>query len=111
MKKILLTLLVLVGLQVKSQTQSCDSMIIKGSHDELIIEIYNNDSPVEYWITNSFPDARILGLDTLPTHTVYNCNEKTGLPYDTLTTCLSINGKYCCRSWYFEGEWFEIKNK
>ena len=91
MKKILLALLVVVGLQTQAQVNMCDSIIVTGSQYQLTMEINSNNTFVEEWSTD---DGTVYGLgeDSLTNyHQVYNYHPSTGLPFDTLYTYITYS--------------------
>ena len=91
MKKILLVLLVVVGLQTQAQVNMCDSIIVTGSQYQLTMEINSNNTFVEEWGTDGGPLYSV-GYDSLTNyHSVYNYNPSTGLPFDTLYTYIQYS--------------------
>jgi len=105
MKKILLAVLVLLGLQTQAQISPCDSMTVTGSQYQLTMEVNNINTIIDYWVTTA-PDMTILGEDSMTnTHTVLNSNPMSFVPYDTLITCISSSSAQitCCVTWVWNG--------
>ena len=105
MKRILLVLLVLFGLnQTQAQMNVCDSMTNTGSHFQPTISLNNINTIIDYWITTA-PDGTVLGEDSLTNyHTAYNYNPM-GSPYDTITTCITWGmgtTNTCCVTWIWD---------
>ena len=119
MKRILLVLLVLLGLQTQAQTL-CDSNMtytIGSQYQlEIAIPVTGNSLPTMaplYAVT--YGDGNMLAEDSCfsgpCTHMVYNYNPN-GTYYDTLTTCISytltdtagyVDTLMCCFSQYWDG--------
>jgi len=95
------------------QTPSCDSLTISGSQYQIIIE---SNALVDYWTTGAptLTCPNVLGEDSSSTiHSVYNYNTTTGLPFDTITTCITyyVNGvyTYCCVDWVWDANmWIRV---
>ena len=95
------------------QIPSCDSLIISGSQYQITIE---SNVLVDYWTTGAPTPTcpNVLGEDSSSTiHSVYNYNTTTGLPYDTITTCITyyVNGiyTYCCVEWVWDANmWVRV---
>jgi len=122
MKRILLVLLVLLGLQTQAQITLCDSNMTytTGSQYQLevAIPVTGNNLPFMaplYAVTHG--DGNMLDEDSCfsgpCTHMIYNYNMSTGMPYDTLMTCISytvtdtmgyIDTLMCCFSQYWDGQ-------
>ena len=122
MKRILLVLLVLLGLQTQAQITLCDSNMTytTGSQYQLevAIPVTGNNLPFMaplYAVT--YGDGNMLAEDSCfsgpCTHMIYNYNMSTGMPYDTLMTCISytvtdtmgyIDTLMCCFSQYWDGQ-------
>jgi hypothetical protein len=105
MKRILLVLLVLIGLQTQAQIIPCDSMTVTGSQYQLTMEIININTLIDYWITTA-PDMTVLAEDSMSnTHMVYNTNPMSFVPYDTLITCITSSSTQitCCVTWIWNG--------
>ena len=108
MKKLILTLFLAIGtLFTQAQVSPCDSLTITGSQSQLSINA-NSLNPLfpvlDYWETTA--GNTILAQDTLTnSHTVYNSNPATGLPYDTIITCISLSSAQvtCCVTWIWNG--------
>ena len=121
MKKVLLALLVLFGLQTQAQITLCDSNMTytTGSQYqlEIAIPITGNSLPVMaplYAVT--YGGQTMLGEDSCfsgpCTHLIFNYNPITGLPYDTITTCISytltdtlgyVDTMSCCFNQVWDG--------
>jgi len=121
MKKVLLALLVLFGLQTQAQITLCDSNMtytIGSQYQlEIAVPVTGNSLPVMaplYVVTYGGQD--MLGEDSCfgfaCTHIVYNYNMSTGLPYDTITTCISytltdtlgyVDTMSCCFNQVWDG--------
>jgi len=100
MKRLLLVLLVLLGLQTQAQINMCDSVTISGSHSQILIEINNINTVMWYWETTGSNGLFTLAEDSMTNqHSVYNVNPITQISYDTLLTCANDNGITCC--WIF----------
>jgi len=121
MKKVLLALLVLLGLQTQAQITLCDSNMTytTGSQYQLEIAIAQtgNSLPMMaalYAVT--YGGQTMLGEDSCfsgpCTHLIFNYNPITGLPYDTITTCISytltdtlgyVDTMSCCFNQVWDG--------
>jgi hypothetical protein len=121
MKKILMMVIVSLGLQLQAQTL-CDSNMTytTGSQYQLEIAIpqTGNSLPTMaplYAVT--YGGQTMLGQDSCfagpCTHTVYNYNPTTGMPYDTITTCISytltdtlgyVDTMSCCFNQVWDGQ-------
>ena len=121
MKKILMMVIVSLGLQLQAQTL-CDSNMTytTGSQYQLEIAIpqTGNSLPTMaplYAVT--YGGQTMLGQDSCfagpCTHTVYNYNPTTGMPYDTITTCISytltdslgyVDTLNCCFNQVWDGQ-------
>ena len=129
MKKLLLALLVLVGLQTQAQITLCDSNMtytIGSQYQlEIAIPVTGNSLPMMapiYAVT--YGDQDMLGEDSCfnnaCTHIVYNYNMSTGMPYDTITTCISytvtdsmgyVDTMSCCFNQVWDGQaWLRMAN-
>ena len=122
MKRILLAVLVLIGLQTQAQITLCDSNMTYtiGSQYQLEIAIpqTGNSLPTMaplYAVT--YGGQTMLGQDSCfagpCTHTVFNYNPTTGMPYDTITTCISytltdslgyVDTLNCCFNQVWDGQ-------
>ena len=128
MKKVLLALLVSLGLQTQAQTL-CDSNMTYtiGSQMqlEIAIPVTGNSLPTMaplYAVT--YGGQTMLGQDSCfsgpCTHLVYNYNPTTGMPYDTITTCISytltdslgyVDTMSCCFNQVWDGQaWMLMSN-
>ncbi len=98
----------------------CDSMTVTGSQYQLVMEVNNINTIIDYWVTSA-PDGTVLQEDSMiNTHTIYNYNPSTSLPYDTINTCItypmstgtgSITWITCCVTWIWNGSyWAKIGN-
>tara|TARA_B100001094_G_C17947761_1_gene678917 strand:+ start:280 stop:816 length:537 start_codon:yes stop_codon:yes gene_type:complete len=129
MKRILLAVLVLFGIQTQAQITLCDSNMTytTGSQYQLEIAfpITGNSLPFMapiYAIT--YGGQTTLGEDSCFSqpcnHIVYNYNPTTGMPYDTITTCLSytltdslgyVDTMSCCFNQVWDGQaWLRMAN-
>ena len=108
MKKFLLTTTaVLTILCAQAQIIPCDSLTISGSQDSLTIDANNLNTFVDYWVTIA-GNATLAEDSMTNSHPVFNYNNNTGLPYDTLTTCITVNsaGITCCVIWIWNGSFW-----
>ena len=126
MKKILMMVIVSLGLQLQAQTL-CDSNMTytTGSQYqlEIAIPVTGNSLPTMaplYAVT--YGGQTMLGQDSCfsgpCTHLVYNYNPTTGMPYDTITTCISytltdtsgyIDTLNCCFTQIWDGQaWMRL---
>ena len=109
MKRILLVLLVLLGLQTQAQINYCDSMIVNGPQNQPIFEVVGVNTFIDYWVTTS-NDGVLFQEDSMSTyHMVYNF----GTPaYDTLTTCITYGmgtTTTCCVNWIWDANmWLKM---
>jgi len=129
MKKVLLALLVSLGLQTQAQITLCDSNMTYTTGSQYQLEIAfavtGNSLPVMaplYAIT--YGGQSTLGEDSCfgqpCNHIVYNYNPTTGMPYDTITTCLSytltdtlgyVDTMSCCFNQVWDGQaWLRMAN-
>ena len=129
MKRILLALLVLLGLQTQAQITMCDSNMTYtvGSQYQLEIAfpVTGNSLPFMapiYAVT--YGGQTMLGEDSCfnqpCNHVVYNYNPLTGMPYDTITTCVSytltdslgyVDTMNCCFNQVWDGQaWMRMAN-
>ena len=101
MKKILLALLVSLGLQTQAQINLCDSMTASGSQTQLVLQVNNVNTFIDYWCTNSTCGS-LLGEDSMSLyHNVYNSNL-----HDTIVTCITYGmgaTTTCCVEWIWNG--------
>ena len=108
MKKILLTIALGLGLlTVNAQIMPCDSMIVTGSQYQLTMEITNINTLIDYWVTMG--DTVVLAEDSMVnTHNVYNVMPLSFIPYDTLTTCITLSSAQitCCVVWIWNGTYW-----
>jgi len=90
----------------------CDSMTASGSQSQIIMEVNNINTIIDYWVTTA-PDGTILQEDSITNiHTLYNSNP-LGLSYDTIITCINyanVASWYtCCVTWIWNGSfWAKI---
>ena len=104
MKRILLVLLVLFGLQTQAQINICDSVTISGSQYQLTIEVNNTNTIMYYWETTGSNGLFTLAEDSMTNqHSVYNVNPVTQMTYDTLLTCANTNLITCCWTFIWNG--------
>ena len=122
MKKVLLALLVSLGLQTQAQS-SCDSTMsyTVGSQYQLEIVFGVGGNTPSTWSAPvyvvTYGDGNMLAEDSCfgqpCPHIIYNYNMSTGMPYDTLTTCVSyvasdsignIDTLWCCFDQYWNGQ-------
>jgi|TARA_B100000085_G_scaffold280263_1_gene304884 hypothetical protein len=124
MKKFLLTLAIAFGLTQITQAQSsCDSTMSYtiGSQFQLEIAFGVGGNTPSTWsaplYVATYGDGNMLAEDSCfgqaCTHTIYNYNTLTGMPYDTLTTCVTytvsdsignIDTLVCCFDQYWDGQ-------
>ncbi len=101
MKRILLALLVSLGLQTQAQINLCDSMTASGSQTQLVLQVNNVNTFIDYWCTNSTCGS-LLGEDSMSLyHNVYNSNL-----HDTIVTCITWGmgtTNTCCVDWIWDG--------
>ena len=101
MKRILLAVLVLLGLQTQAQVILCDSMTASGAQTQLVLQVNNVNTFIDYWCTNSTCGS-LLGEDSMSLyHNVYNSNL-----HDTITTCITYGmgaTTSCCVDWIWDG--------
>ena len=126
MKKILMMVMVSLGLQLQAQTL-CDYTYTTGSQYQLEVAIgqTGNSLPTMaplYAVTYGGQD--MLGEDSCfsgpCTHVIYNYNMSTGMPYDTITTCISytltdtlgyVDTMSCCFNQVWDGQaWMLMSN-
>ena len=99
---------------VSTVSNLCDSMASSGSQTQIIMQVNNLNSIIDYWITTA-PNGTVLGEDSLwNMHNVFNYNPM-GLPYDTITTCISYADatgySTCCVTWIWDansGVWAKM---
>ena len=122
MKKLLLAVLVLFGLQPQAQSP-CDSTMSYtiGSQFQLEIAFGVGGNTPSTWSAPlyvvTYGDSTMLAEDSCfanaCTHMIYNYNMLTGMPYDTLTTCVSyvtsdsignIDTLWCCFDQHWNGQ-------
>ena len=126
MKKYLIVLLVSLGLQTQAQTLCDPNMTYTmGSQYqlEIAIPVTGNSLPTMaplYAVT--YGGQTMLGQDSCfsgpCTHLVYNYNPTTGMPYDTITTCISytltdasgyVDTLNCCFAQIWDGQaWMRL---
>jgi hypothetical protein len=107
MKKLLLAVLVLFGLQTQAQINLCDSMTASGAQTQLVLQVNNVNTFIDYWCTNSTCGS-LLAEDSMSlTHTVYNSNL-----HDTIVTCITWGmgaTNTCCVTWIWDANmWLKM---
>ena len=109
MKKLLLVLLVLLGLNTtQAQINPCDSMTVSGSQSQMSFEINGVNTILSTWETWGGDSVIVqLAIDTMTnTHTVTNLNSSTNLPYDTLQVWVGYGGNpaiaWCAVTWIWD---------
>ena len=107
MKRILLALLVSLGLQTQAQINLCDSMTASGSQTQLVLQVNNVNTFIDYWCTNSTCGS-LLGEDSMSLyHNVYNSNL-----HDTIVTCITWGmgaTNTCCVTWIWDANmWLKM---
>jgi len=107
MRRILLVLLVLLGLQTQAQINLCDSMTATGSQTQLTLQVNNVNTFIDYWCTNSNCGS-LLAEDSMSlTHTVYNSQG-----FDTIVTCITWGmgvTTTCCVTWIWDANmWLKM---
>tara|TARA_R100000084_G_scaffold46498_1_gene19184 strand:- start:53 stop:496 length:444 start_codon:yes stop_codon:yes gene_type:complete len=97
MKKTILILLVLFGLQTQAQINYCDSLTASGTQSQFTIEINGVNTFIDYWVTTS-SDSVVFQEDSMSMYQmIYNSQ------YDTLTTCITHSANTCCVTWVWNG--------
>jgi hypothetical protein len=124
MKRILLVLLVLFGLQTQAQITLCDTNMTYTTGSQMQLEVAipvtGNNLPMMaplYAVT--YGDGNMLSEDSCfsgpCTHMIYNYNPN-GTYYDTLTTCISyivtdtmsyVDTLMCCFEQYWDGQFWQ----
>jgi len=106
MKKLILTLFLAIGtLFTQAQIMPCDSMTVTGSQYQLTMEVNNINTFIDYWVTTT-SDMTVLAEDSMTnTHSVFNSNPVSFVPYDTLITCITSSSAQitCCVTWVWNG--------
>ena len=107
MKKLLLAVLVLLGLQTQAQINLCDSMTASGAQTQLVLQVNNANTFIDYWCTNSTCGS-LLGEDSMSLyHNVYNSNL-----HDTIVTCITWGmgaTNTCCVTWIWDANmWLKM---
>lgn len=101
MKKVILILLVSLGLQAQAQVNLCDSMTVSGAQTQLVLQVNNVNTFIDYWCTNSTCGS-LLGEDSMSLfHNVYNSQL-----HDTIVTCITWGmgaTNTCCVTWVWNG--------
>jgi len=83
----------------QAQQSPCDSLAVSGSQYQLT---FTSASIIDFWETTA-PDGTILGQDSSwNMHSIYN-NSSSGLPYDTIITCLYTINTVCCIIYVWNG--------
>ena len=98
MKKIILAVLVLLGLQIQAQINVCDSLTVNGTQNYIIVEANNINTIIDVWNTTC-PAGFCLATDT-STNTHYI---QTGGMQDTIITCVTYAQNTCCVTWVWNG--------
>jgi len=85
----------------------CDSLTVTGSQYQLVVSSNNLNTFIDYWVTTG-NNGTILGEDSMSTtHNVFNYNPSTGLPFDTIVTCITVSLPQltftCCVTWIWNG--------
>ena len=113
MKRLVLIILVLLGLQIQAQVNLCESLTATGSQFQLTVQMNHDEEVIfiDHWITTASNEC-ILGEDSVSaSHHIYNFLT----PYDTITTCVThgilTNNPYtCCVEWVWNGEeWSNVE--
>ena len=124
MKRFLLTLAIALGLTQITQAQSsCDSTMsyTVGSQYQLEVVFGIGGNTPSTWSAPiyvvTYGNGNILAEDSCfgqpCPHIIYNYNMLTGMPYDTLTTCVSyvasdsignLDTLWCCFDQYWNGQ-------
>ena len=104
MKKLLLTAVTACAILFAQAQSPCDSLTVSGSQNQLTL---TSVGIIDFWETTA-PDGTILGQDSLwNMHSVYN-NSSSGIPYDTITTCLYTMNTVCCVVYIWNGSSWSI---
>jgi len=85
----------------------CDSLTVTGSQYQLVVSSNNLNTFIDYWVTTG-NNGTILGEDSMSTnHNVFNYNPSSGLPFDTIVTCITVSLPQltftCCVTWIWNG--------
>ena len=107
MKRFLVALLVSLGLQTQAQINLCDSMTASGAQTQLVLQVNNSNTFIDYWCTNSTCGS-LLGEDSMSLyHNVYNSNL-----HDTIVTCITYGmgaTNTCCVTWIWDANmWLKM---
>jgi len=119
MKKVIFILLILFGLQVKSQDINwCDSIRVFGGwsdgldSDPIYIDISSWEDAYIVWQIKAYNDNWYAVEDVGSAVSFWNWNPLTSLPYDTITVCITYIDSQnisnnCCNSFYSiqDGNW------
>ncbi len=85
----------------QAQINLCDSMTASGAQTQLVLQVNNVNTFIDYWCTNSTCGS-LLGEDSMSLyHNVYNSNL-----HDTITTCITYGmgaTTSCCVDWIWDG--------
>ena len=104
MKKLLLLTLTSFTLLFVQAQSPCDSLTVSGSQYQLTL---TSVGIIDFWETTA-PDGTILGQDSSwNMHSVYNISP-SGVPYDTITTCLYTMNTVCCIIYFWNGNSWSI---
>ena len=102
MKKLLLILLVSLGLQTQAQINLCDSMTASGAQTQLVLQVNNVNTFIDYWCTNSTCGS-LLGEDSMSLYLLagllfleYRSESKLKRPlwYPQISQCLNRTPLY-----------------
>jgi len=90
----------------------CDSLTVTGSQYQLVVSSNNLNTFIDYWVTTG-NNGIILGEDSMSTnHNIFNYNPSTGLPFDTIVTCLTVSSPQltftCCVTWIWNGTYWAM---
>jgi len=108
------TLVICQAVCTSSSPLLCDSMMATGSQSQIIMQVNNINTIIDFWFTTAF-DGTVLGVDSMwNMHNVYNSNQ-SGIPYDSIITCITYPdsaGYYtCCVTWVWDatsGTWAKM---
>ena len=85
----------------QAQINLCDSMTASGAQTQLVLQVNNVNTFIDYWCTNSTCGS-LLGEDSMSLyHNVYNSNL-----HDTIVTCITWGmgaTNTCCVDWIWDG--------
>jgi len=97
----------MLGLQTQAQINLCDSMTASGAQTQLVLQVNNANTFIDYWCTNSTCGS-LLGEDSMSLyHNVYNSNL-----HDTIVTCITYGmgaTNTCCVTWIWDANmWLKM---